>query len=75
MSFDQKPARVRVYSSRTQQGEAAPAAATAGNSGGQSADAGSETKRGGSVLFAVIFLGGCALGGAAYTALPHFGIL
>lgn len=76
MSFDQKPARVRVYSSGVGQGAAAPAAAGGGgDSGVQVAEAAGEAKRSGSIMVAIIFLIGCALGGAVYTALPHFGLI
>lgn len=83
MSFDQKPGRVRVYQSGVSQPGAAAgasgAAAEATGTASQTLAAGEQSPVEGngkrvSILAALVFLVGCALGGAGVSALPHLGL-
>ncbi|MBZ6379229.1 hypothetical protein B5C34_08835 [Pacificimonas flava] len=72
MSFDQKPARVRVYSSgvpAANQGDST-AVAVAGEPAAPAAG-----KKGFGLLGAALFLAGSGLGGAAFVYLVHMGLL
>lgn len=68
MSQDQKPARVRAVATTTAPSDPPGEAA----SQTQGATASPAPAKGGSLGGKIIFLVGCAAGGAGLAALPHF---
>ncbi|MCB2014211.1 MAG: hypothetical protein R3E11_03380 [Sphingobium sp.] len=75
MSQDKRPAPVRTVSVASENGDGEPAGeeeTVAAISGDDSSDAQAETKSGLPVTSMLLFLIGCAAGGAVIAALPHY---
>tara|TARA_B100000749_G_scaffold253078_1_gene219738 strand:- start:1383 stop:1619 length:237 start_codon:yes stop_codon:yes gene_type:complete len=76
MSYDQKPARIKLVANSGAVGapgaEAQPASAVEQAGEGVQAVAEETAGRGLSLFSVILFMVGCAIGGAALAAFPHF---
>lgn len=70
MSNDQKPARIRIVSSGALSQSPDTASVVAPRS--ESVDPAAKPAERATLLPAMLFLGGCVIGGAGLTAWPHF---
>ncbi|WP_010410970.1 hypothetical protein [Citromicrobium sp. JLT1363] len=73
MSYDQKPSRIKLVSSGRPAGapQNADALAPALEGANDPAQPGEQPARRAPVLPAILFLAGCAIGGAGLAAWPH----
>ena len=78
MSYDQKPARIKLVSSgspaRAAESGAVALPAEEQSAGNAETVDDAEAGRGWSVMSVIIFIVGCAMGGVALAALPHLAL-